>query len=129
MPKTPYEYTQTVIQTKKCMGVKYKSMTASSQWEFLCFRIYTILQRYDIDYCLYPEFHAPPNYNLHIHGTLLIPENLSKLDLVDIRKHFEDLGRVTLSKIHDRSKWNSYMIKDQKEIGDLHYISPNYSIE
>lgn len=124
MPEIPYEITQTVVPSKICNGKKYKEMLASEQWKYLQYMVYEICKKYDLEYVIYPEFHK--NYNIHIHGVINIPDKIKKIDLVDIQKRFERLGRCHFKKINNMTSWMSYIKKNQEEIDNKHYKSPGY---
>lgn len=123
-PVVSYELTCTVIQSRLCNGVKYGKMLASKQWDFLQFYTYEVFKKYNIEYYMVPEFHK--NNNIHTHSHVILPESLDRMDLVDIKKRFENLGRCSFTKIHNLPTWLEYMDKNQSELSFQHYKSGKY---
>ncbi len=118
-----YEITVTVSPIHNVSGERYGKMIASKQWEFLQFYIYQTLKRYDVEYSLYPEFHK--NLNIHVHGHAIIPITLNKMDIVDIHKRLNQLGRSNFKLVNNLDNWLKYIKKDFDELG-YSYNSPNY---
>ncbi len=121
-----YEVTLTVVPSRLCHGIRWKAMLASKQWEFLQFFVYEVFKKHNIQYVIYPEFHK--NMNIHIHGIAIV-NKINKMDLVDITKHFEALGRSNFKPINDLHNWETYINKDQEELDFQFYKSPNYDTE
>ncbi len=121
-----YEITVTVSPLQQVNGMRYGKMIASKQWEYLQFLLFQTLNKHDIDYIIYPEFHK--NMNIHIHGHAIVSESITKMDLVDILKRLNQVGRSRFQPLHNKSSWLSYIKKDFAEIDQV-FTSPYYDIE
>jgi len=121
-----YELTVTVNPTYIVNGMPWKKLIASKQWEFLQFFIYETLKKHDIEYIMYPEFHKPPNFNLHAHAHCILNINMRKIDIVDILKRLNQIGLSFFRPIITNTKnWCTYIRKDFEELGMV-YASPAY---
>lgn len=112
-----YELTMTVNPKVniKYYGKPYGKLIASDQWKWLKYHIYQILCDY-AEFVIYPEFHKPPNYNLHIHGHVLIREDIEIMDLMNITKQLEEYGRTNFKPINSIDSWLEYIQKDYEKI-------------
>ncbi len=120
-----YEITVTVSPIHQVSGQRYGKMIASKQWEFLQYYIYDCLKRHDIQYEIFPEFHK--NMNIHVHGHAIIPEHMNKMDLVDILKRFNNIGRSRFQPVSNINSWLDYICKDHEEL-QYKYTSPGYPV-
>lgn len=114
---TPYEITITV-HPKKCIvpNHPYGRLRPTEQWRLLVDFIKGVLDRYQ--YKIMPELHK--NGNIHVHGIAFLPEDITKLEIVDIRKNLNcNLGRSNFKPISDYKAWRSYIHKEQKDVGYL----------
>ncbi len=118
-----YEITITVSPIHQVNGMRYGKMIASKQWEWLQFLIYETLKKHDIDYEIYAEFHK--NMNIHVHGHAVVSESVSKMDIVDILKRFNQVGRSNFQLLNNKTHWLDYIKKDYEEIKSK-YTSPYY---
>lgn len=119
-----YEITITVSPSYPVHGERYGKMLASHQWDFLKFYIYESLKKINCEYAIYPEFHK--NHNIHVHGHCIMSSDVSKIDIVDIEKRFNKIGRSNFKPTHSIENWITYIKKNQEELDNLHYLSPNY---
>lgn len=123
-----YEITITVSPLHMVHGVRYTKLTPTKQWDFILFNVHCALQKYKVEYSLYPEFHAAKNnFNIHVHGILFSETPLNKLDEVDIYKRFNNMGRSNFKSINNIVSWSDYIIKDQEKFDNLHYATPGYN--
>lgn len=119
-----YEITITVSPVHQVSGMRYSKMIASKQWEFLQFFVYETLKKHNIQYQIFPEFHK--NMNLHIHGHAVLPDDINKMDIIDILKRFNQIGRSRFQPVSNLTSWLQYIEKDHEEL-KYSYKSPNYN--
>lgn len=118
MPHKAYEITQTVKPSLKTKYIDryttFKEMTATEQFNWYKGMHSEIFWR---DHCLeticFSEFHK--NFNLHWHGIVLVPDTMTLLEIVDIRKKCLKLGLSNFKPINDLTSWNSYIRKEQSD--------------
>lgn len=121
-----YELTVTVNPNYVINGMKWGKMLASKQWEWLSYFFYETLKKHDIEYIMYPEFHKPPNYNLHAHAHCVLGHGVGNIDIVDILKRANQVGRSYFRPlITTTDNWCKYIRKDYAEL-KLVYTSPGY---
>ncbi len=126
MPDYWYEVTQTIKPSYKCRYLdahtKYKDMTASEQFNWYKGMHEQIFWRDHLleSFCI-SEFHK--NFNLHFHGIVLVPDTMTKLEIVDILKKCRKMGPITNFKpISNIDSWKSYIMKNQDEFPDGYVI-------
>ena len=129
MPTIAYELTQTVIQSRICNGTKYNKMLASDQYSFYKYYMHTVLNRYGLSYHCRPEFHAAPNFNLHFHSIILLPDDFLEIDRIDIMKRFESLGRIAFKKISCVANYLDYIKKDSEKMDNLFFETPDFELD
>lgn len=110
-----YEITVTVNPKTiiKYYDKPYGKLLASQQWEWLQYHINQILREHS-QFVIYPEFHK--NYNIHVHGHVLINQEINEFTYVDIKKKIEEFGRSRFRPIMNLDSWLSYIKKDYEEL-------------
>lgn len=131
MPPIMYEVTQTVKPSYKCLYNKekdiYKDMTASEQFNWYKGIHEQIFQKeHKLETVCFFEFHK--NNNLHFHGIVLVPDDLEKIHIVDIRKKCLKIGISKFVPVSNKVKWCEYITKEQtkKNLLDYMIISDNF---
>lgn len=132
MPYVAYELTQTInprYNTKyTSKDDPYKNMIASEQYKWYKGIHEQIFQtEHNVETYFVCEFHK--NFNLHFHGICMVSPLKTPMELVDIAKKCNKLGRSTFRPISNIKKWLEYMNKNQDEIEDTYrYKSRGYDI-
>lgn len=119
-----YQLTVTVSPLYNIHGNRYSRMYASEQWNWIQYRLYEILDKYDVHYAIYPEF--TKKFQIHVHGHVIF-KHLEKMDIVDIYKKLNIMGRCEFKPAHEYKGWMTYIQKDQKEMSQLKYESLCYN--
>lgn len=125
-----FEFTVTASPKKQVFNdirypIKYGKMRPLEQWNLLRDLIVNILQGYHFK-CI-PELHK--NGNVHVHGHCILPEGATKLDIEDIRKQLDQIGRSSFTMISDLNSWLNYIHKDQSEMNNLSFSSGFYQMQ
>jgi hypothetical protein len=125
MPDIAFEITQTVKPSYRTLYVdskqKYGEMTASEQFAWYK-GVHEQLFWRDCGletYCVC-EFHK--NMNLHFHGVVIVPDDMTKLEIVDVRKKMLKLGLSNFRPIYNLDSWLTYIAKDQDDFPDGYII-------
>lgn len=121
-----YEITATVSPKHyiKYENKTYQKCIASQQWKYLKLKLQNILDGYE--FVIYPEFHR--NLNIHVHGHVMLPENINKIKLVDMKKELLEMGRSHLIQVHNLQSWLKYIEKDHEELKEI-YKTPYYDAQ